>query len=192
MKNPLCATGNSGLIRSLMTHFACLAMVCLGTACGGGSTTASGIAPARVAWCATPTVAFEDDGAAPPATLTQWPQAQGLLGFAPLLPARLPVGACLISGGGVVRNPIFGSRFSVNYQLAGTGALSFAEVPKPGDMPTPTCGGADPVGGVSSAYCQQTIRGVNVTLSSTLSIAETQHLMATLQATPDWVPAKMP
>lgn len=176
----------------LTTLVACLCLVLMLTACGEASSTTSGVAPARVAWCAPPTIAFEDDGAAPPATLTKWPQAQGLLGFAPLLPARLPVGTCLVSAGGVVRNPIFGSRFSINYQLAGTGALSFAEVPKPGDAATPTCGGADPVGGVSSAYCQQVIRGVNVTLSSTLPIAQTQQLMAMLVATPDWVPSKKP
>ncbi len=177
----------------LATLVPCLLITLIATACNGATSSApQGVAPARVAWCAPPTVAFEDDGAAPPATLTEWSQAQGLLGFAPLLPARLPAGACLVSAGGVVRNPIFGSRFSINYQLGGTGALSFAEVPKPGDVATPTCGGADPVGGVSSAFCQQVIRGVNVTLSSTLSVAQIQRLMATLVATPAWEPSKKP
>jgi hypothetical protein len=34
------------------------------------------------------------------------------------------------------------------------------------------------------------VHGVNVTLSSTLPIAQIQRLMASLTATPDWVPAK--
>ena len=171
-------------------HMLLVVALCLLAGCNNGSSTPAGLAPAQVAWCGTPTVVFEDDGAAPPATLTQWSQAQTLLGFAPLLPARLPIGTCLISAGGVVRNPVFGGRFSINYQINATGALSFAEVPKPGDRVTPTCGSADPIDGVSTAFCQQTIQGVNVTLSSTLAIAQIQHLMATLGATANWEPAK--
>jgi hypothetical protein len=154
----------------------------------GGTTTAAGIAPARVSWCGKPVIAFEDDGVAPPATITSWPAAQKLLGFAPLLPTQLPRNACLSSGGGVVRNPLFGSRFTVIYALPDDGALSIAEVPTQHPMPQPQCSAAQPSSTVAIATCQQTQGGINVTIASSLSADRIRALLASLRPNVAWVP----
>ena len=154
----------------------------------GGTTTSASIAPARVPWCGPPIIAFEDDGVAPPATLTTWPAAQKLLGFAPLLPPQLPKDACLSSGGGVVRNPLFGSRFTVVYALPDDGALSIAEVPTQHPTPQPQCSAAQPSSATVIATCQQTQGGINVTIASSLSEDQIRALLASLRPDVAWVP----
>jgi hypothetical protein len=158
-------------------------------ACGGTTTTSqSGVALNQVPGCGQPIIAFEDDGVAPPATITDWPTAAKLLGFTPLLPPRVPTGACLASGGGVVRNPIFGSRFTVTYALPNDGALSIAEVPSQQDIPTPLCSAAQPSSSATVATCQQTQHHLNITIASSLSSDQIRSLLASLQPRTDWVP----
>ncbi len=167
--------------------------VCALAGCGSSSTRTSttapfaGIAPSAVRWCSTPTIAFEDDGTAPPSILPSWAQAKPLLGFTVELPPLIPKDACLVSGGGVVRNPTFGSRFTVLYALATTGALSIAEVPKSQDIPQPQCD-AEQSGNAPIATCQQTINGLNVTISSSLTFDQVRYLLASLKPNVDWVP----
>jgi hypothetical protein len=161
------------------------------TACGSTtSTTASGIPLNQVPGCGQSIIAFEDDGVAPPAMITDWPTAAKLLGFTPLLPPRVPDGACLASGGGVVRNPIFGSRFTLTYELPYDGALSIAEVPTQQNIPTPQCSAAQPSSSATIATCQQTQHGLNITIASSLSADQIRALLATLQPRTDWVPGK--
>ncbi|HKD75865.1 MAG TPA: hypothetical protein VKB76_10230, partial [Ktedonobacterales bacterium] len=135
-----------------------------------------GIAPDRVSWCGAPDVTFEDDGISPSATIKDWKHAQSLLGFTPLLPPSLPVGTCLVAAGGVVRNSTFGGRFLITYELPDHGALSLAESPKLGDIPTPQCS----TGAGSITTCQQTQNGLDVTISSTQTATQLQSLLTSL------------
>lgn len=159
--------------------------------CGHSAASVTDVALARVGWCAQPTIAFQDDGVTPAATLTQWEQARSLLGFVPLLPGRLPTGACLVSAGGVVRDPVFGGRFTIIYALPQAGALSIAETPAQQNIPAPECGTAQ-TGSTPLATCQQTLRGLNVTIFSSLPITRIQTLLASTQPTAGWVPTPTP
>ncbi len=156
--------------------------------CAGSSTTTTmGIAPNQVGWCDQPIIAFEDDGVSPAANLATWDQAQGLLGFVPLLPARIPGGACLASAGGVVRNPVFGARFNIIYELPQSGALTLAETPQQQGNGQMQCS-AVPSTTTTLATCQQTLHGLNVTMLSTLSLAQVRALLTSVQPNAAWVP----
>jgi hypothetical protein len=167
-----------------------LALLLFGLSLAGcaASATAAGMPPSQAAWCGAPIVAFEDDGVAPAATLASWTQAAPLLGFTPLLPSHIPTGACLASAGGEVRNPIFGSRFTVIYALPRDGALTIIETPKQQDILDPQCdtttGAAAP-----TATCQQTQGSLNITISSSLSVTTVRALLATLSQNMAWLPA---
>ncbi len=153
------------------------------------SPTVAGMPPSHAAWCSAPIVAFEDDGVAPAATLTAWAEAAPLLGFTPLLPQHIPSGACLASVGGEVRNPIFGSRFTIIYALPQDGALTIIETPKQQDILDPQC---DTTTGASTptATCQQTQGSLNITISSSLSVAAIRALLTALSPNVAWLPAR--
>lgn len=168
---------------------ALLAMMLLSAGCSGQSDTSGDIPLTHIPWCSQPTIAFEDDGAVPPADLTIWQQAQPLLGFAPQLPPRLPAGACLASVGGVVRNPVFGGRFTITYALPHGGALSLAETPQQRPIATPECS-TGPAAATPITTCQQTRAGLNITLSSSQSADHVQAVLAQLQANVPWEPGK--
>lgn len=179
-----------------MSRFACLALLVgvIGLSAGcasSGAATTAGIALDRLSWCNKPAIAFEDDGVSPSATIGDWPQAQRVLGFTPLLPPSLPVGACLASAGGAVRNPIFGGRFSITYELAQQGALSLAESPQQQVVPTPQCS-AGTAAPVPLNSCHQTQAGLDITLTSTLAPAQLRTLLGELRASVAWVPRDTP
>ena len=177
-----------GFVRAALV---CCVFLC-GTACATSVTPAPvGIAPDRVLWCSQPVMAFEDDGVSPSATITDWPTAQRVLDFAPVLPPRLPVGACLAAAGGVVRNPIFGGRFIITYELANGGALSLAESPKQQDLPAAQCS-AGAAATIPIITCQQTLQGLDITLTSTQSVASLRALLATFRSGITWVPRSTP
>lgn len=79
----------------------------------GGSTQAAGLGPA-------------DDK---PKTVTDWNTVKQNLGFTIYLPKTLPAGTCLLSVSGSLRDPIFGSNFTITYVLPDQNALSFSQAP---------------------------------------------------------------
>ena len=168
-----------------------LSVALLLVACASSVARPSGIALGKVAWCGQPTIAFQDDGVTPAATLTDWSQASPLLGFVPLLPTRVPTGACLVSAGGVVRDPVFGGRFTIIYALPQAGALSIAETPAQQSIPTPQCSAEQTSTSTPLATCQQTLAGLNVTIFSSLSTTQIHTLLATTGPATDWVPVKV-
>jgi hypothetical protein len=135
-----------------------------------------------------PNITFEDDGTSPSATINDWRHAQSLMGFTPLLPPSLPVGTCLAAVGGVARNPTFGGRFLITYELPDHGALSIAESPKLQDIPTPQCSS----GAGSITTCRQTQNGLDVTISSTQTEAQLRSLLGSLHPDSAWVPRNTP
>lgn len=165
----------------------CLILV----ACGDGGTTANtalNVAPSAVGWCDEPIIGFSDGGVTPNRTLTTWDDAKGLLGFDPLLPPKVPSGACLFSAGGVVRNPLFGGRFTITYQIPGSGSISLAEVPSQQDIPTPQCDDSGTSTRLSITTCQQTLSGLNVTISSSETADQIRAMLAALRPGIAWVP----
>lgn len=169
-------------------YVAFLAVLALGAGCSSQSDTRDGVALAHIPWCSQPTIAFEDDGAVPPADLTTWKLAQPLLGFSAHLPSRLPAGACLVSAGGVVRNPVFGGRFTITYALPQGGALSIAETPQQHAIANPQCS-TGPAAATPITTCQQTRDGLNITISSSQSADQVRAVLAHLQVNVAWEPA---
>ncbi len=175
----------AGLIRCVLLFI--ITALCAG--CASDTNHApSGIAPDRVSWCSAPDITFEDDGTSPSTTIKDWPHAQSLLGFTPLLPPSLPAGACLAAAGGVVRNPTFGGRFIITYELPDHGALSLAESPRLQEIPAPQCS----TGAGSITTCRQTQTGLDITISSTQSAAQLRSLLGSLRADAAWVPRDTP
>lgn len=99
-----------------------------GTATATATTTATATATATATSSASP--AATATGTAGPATLTDWPQIQPLLGFTVYLPPHLPGGSCLVSASGTVHDPIFGGSFTIGYLLPNHTALSLSEAPQ--------------------------------------------------------------
>ena len=179
-------TAKDGMLVRRMGLMLSVALLLAG--CASSRIPPTGIVLAHVAWCAQPTIAFQDDGVTPAATLTDWAEASPLLGFVPVLPARVPNGACLVSAGGVVRDAVFGGRFTIIYALPQAGALSIAETPSQQSIPTPQCSAEPTSTSTPLATCQQTVSGLNVTVFSSLTVTQIRALLMTAQPAADWVP----
>jgi hypothetical protein len=99
----------------------------------------------QLSWCGKPQMMFRDQasssvkssstqtGLGPadntPKTLTDWNVVKANLGFTLYLPQTLPAGTCLLSVSSSLRDPIFGSNFTIDYVLPNRDALSFSQAP---------------------------------------------------------------
>ena len=64
-----------------------------------------------------------------PTTINDWKVVKANLGFAVFLPTTLPTGTCLMSASGTLRDPIFGSNFTIGYLLPNHDSISLSEAP---------------------------------------------------------------
>jgi len=113
-------------------------------ACSLGGNTSTGEPLSQLHWCGgKPLMFFRDERASGPSTpvasvtqasgtpttLTNWDQVKGQLGFTVYLPANLPVGTCLVSASGTVRDSVMGSNFSISFVLPDSDSVSLSEAP---------------------------------------------------------------
>jgi hypothetical protein len=103
------------------------------------------VALTQLSWCGQPQMVFRDQasssvkssspptGLGPadntPKTLTDWNVVKANLGFTFYLPQNLPAGSCLLSVSSSLRDPVFGSNFTIDYVLPNHDALSFSQAP---------------------------------------------------------------
>ena len=201
-------------------------------ACSGGANTNSRVAPtptpapvalAKLSWCGKPQEVFRDQasssvkssgaqtglGAADnqPKTLTDWNVVKANLGFTLYLPQTLPAGTCLLSVSSSLRDPIFGSNFTIAYVLPNKDLLSFSQAPLSVQhtvfqcsvsqneaataatgtavAQTPTAVAQDPIQMCNGARDQTSIVFANRGTTSSL-----QQFLQNLQPNVDWMPAK--
>lgn len=104
------------------------------------------VALTQLSWCGKPQMTFRDQASASaqsssgqtglgpadntPKTLTDWNVVKANLGFTWYLPQTLPSGTCLLSVSSSLRDPIFGSNFTIDYVLPNHDALSFSQAPQ--------------------------------------------------------------
>ena len=113
------------------------------TAPGGSSN--QNIALANLHWCGTPSEVFRDQ-ASPQAgenvstaqlgaadgkarNVSDWNTVKANLGFTLYLPPTMPEGTCLLSVASSLRDPVFGSNFTITYILADHNPVSFSLAP---------------------------------------------------------------
>lgn len=199
----------------------------------GGATATATPAPAALTsfnWCGKPSEIFRDQasshveggttqptGLGPaddkPKTVTDWNTVKQNLGFTIYLPKTLPSGSCLLSVSGSLRDPIFGSNFTITYVLPNQDAISFSQAPvrvkniafqcnvsqssssttakdnagsgvKAASTPTSTA--AQPPIQLCNGIRDQT----NIVFSARGSTATLQQLFQNLRPNIDWTPAK--
>ncbi len=128
-------------------------------ACSDGTTSTPSVAPGKNAvqatpgpivlsglhWCGKPAMVFRDQadpnvakvagqtnlGPAngTPTAINDWNTVKNNLGFTTFLPKTLPAGSCLLNVSGSLRDPIFGSNFTITYVLPGQNSISFSQAP---------------------------------------------------------------
>ncbi|GCE05591.1 hypothetical protein KDAU_29200 [Dictyobacter aurantiacus] len=192
---------------------------------GGASATATP-APAALNslnWCGKPSEIFRDQASShaqavaskttnlgpaddKPKTITDWNTVKQNLGFTIYLPKTLPAGTCLLNVSGSLRDPIFGSNFTITYVLPDQNALSFSQAPVRVKNVTFQCnvsqsststGNAKATSTPSTSGGQESIQlcnGIrdqtNIVFSARGSTATLQQFFQNLQPDVDWTPAK--
>lgn len=172
---------------------------------GGGSTptpTTNNVALAQLSWCDKPLIDFQDNSTTNQATLTNWDDVKGQLGFTTYLPANLPRGSCLVLAGGSIHDPIFGGQFKITYDLPNGVPISFSEAPKraevlnkltcsqgTSDFGTPVATPATQTPGGDISICLGAIADTSVSIASRQSQSDIQNTFKALQANVPWVPA---
>ncbi|GLV58834.1 hypothetical protein KDH_56640 [Dictyobacter sp. S3.2.2.5] len=192
---------------------------------GGASATATP-APAALNsfnWCGKPSEIFRDQASShaqavaskatnlgpsddKPKMITDWNTVKQNLGFTIYLPKTLPAGTCLLNVSGSLRDPIFGSNFTITYVLPDQNALSFSQAPVRVKNVTFQCNVSQSSSSTSNAKAASTpatsgsqvpiqlCNGVrdqtNIVFSARGSTTTLQQLFQNLQPDVDWTPAK--
>lgn len=175
---------------------------------GGGSSsspTSNAVALNQLPWCDKPLIDFQDNSTTNQATLTEWADVKGQLGFTTYLPANLPKGSCLVLAGGSIHDPIFGGQFKITYDLPNGAPISFSEAPKrsgilskltcsqgTSDFGTPAATPATQTTQTPSSntsICLGAIADTSISIASLQAQSDVQSLFKSLQANVDWVPA---
>ncbi|GCE19660.1 hypothetical protein [Dictyobacter kobayashii] len=196
---------------------------------GGNAHTSAAATPAPVqlsslGWCGKPSEIFRDQASdhvqagakstdlgpadGKPRTVTDWNTVKSDLGFTIYLPKSLPAGTCLLSVSGSLRDPIFGSNFTITYVLPGQDAMSFSQAPvrvknitfqctvsqgtastanstnTHGSASTPTAA-KEPV-----QLCNGIRDQTNIVFSARGNTSTLQQIFQNLQPDVDWTPAK--
>ncbi|BCL81372.1 hypothetical protein ccbrp13_38370 [Ktedonobacteria bacterium brp13] len=106
------------------------------------------VALTQLKWCSTPSQVFRDQASpnpeggtssastaqlgpadGKPKVISDWNTFKANMGFTVYLPKTLPSGSCLLSVSGSLRDPVFGSNFTITYVLPSQDALSFSQAP---------------------------------------------------------------
>ncbi len=180
-------------------------------------------------WCNKPAMVFRDQAApgtaqattqttlgpanGTPTTVNDWNIVKANLGFAVFLPKTLPAGACLLNVSGSLRDPIFGSNFTITYVLPDQSSISLSQAPSRaqstgfqcsisgslatngnGAMATPGTASTASVTPTSTKNSIQLCNGVrdktNIVFSARGTTADLQQFFQDLQPDVEWMPAK--
>ncbi len=175
-------------------------------------------------WCSKPSMVFRDQadpnaakgtgqtGLGPangtPTAINDWNTVKNNLGFTIFLPKTLPAGSCLLNVSSSLRDPIFGSNFTITYVLADQNSISFSQAPSrsqntsfqcnvsdtpatdgnatkkgtPAVTPTPT---SNPV-----QLCNGVREKTNIVFSARGATPVLEQFFQSLQPDVDWMPAK--
>lgn len=195
-----------------------------------GSTGAPQATPAPAAlsslhWCDKPSMVFRDQADAnaaknspqtklgpangTPTVIADWNTVKENLGFTIFLPKTLPAGSCLLNVSSSLRDPIFGSNFTITYILPDQNSVSFSQAPSraqntsfqcnvsdspaangngavkkgtPDATPAPT---ANPV-----QLCNGVREKTNIVFSARGATPTLEQFFQGLQPDIDWMPAK--
>ena len=175
-------------------------------------------------WCGKPSMVFRDQADAnaaknspqtklgpangTPTAINDWTTVKENLGFTIFLPKTLPGGSCLLNVSSSLRDPIFGSNFTITYVLPDQNSVSFSQAPSraqntsfqcnvsdapadgngvakketPGATPAPT---ANPV-----QLCNGVREKTNIVFSARGATPTLEQFFQGLQPDVDWMPAK--
>jgi hypothetical protein len=144
-------------------------------------------------------------------TLTNWEIVKTDLNFTVYLPDSLPSGTCLMSAAGTVRDPIFGSSFTIGYLLPTDDSINISEAPvRMQDLafqcnvtkdsnavsnPVSKAGSSNSVASTTTAtkepvqICTGVQKGTSIVLAARGTTDELKTFFQNLQPNIDWVPA---
>lgn len=197
-----------------------LLSVALVACSGGANTNTTSVAPtptpvpvalAMLSWCGKPQEVFRDQasssvkssgaqtglGAADnkPKTLTDWNVVKANLGFTLYLPQTLPAGTCLLSVSSSLRDPIFGSNFTIAYVLPNKDSLSFSQAPLSVQHTIFQCSVSQ--NAAATAVAQEPVQMCNgardhtsIVFANRGTTSSLQQFLQNLQPNVDWMPAK--
>ena len=180
-------------------------------------------------WCGKPSMVFRDQADAnaaknlpqtklgpangTPTAINDWNTVKENLGFTIFLPKTLPAGSCLLNVSSSLRDPIFGSNFTITYVLSDQNSVSFSQAPSRSQNASFQCNvsdapatdgsgvakketpgatpGATPA---STANPVQLCNGVrektNIVFSARGATPALEQFFQGLQPDVDWMPAK--
>jgi hypothetical protein len=200
-----------------------------GTTTPGAGTNAAGVqaTPGPVAltdlhWCGKPAMTFRDQadpnaaktasqsalGPAngTPTAISDWNVVKSNLGFTIFLPKTLPAGSCLLNAASSLRDPIFGSNFTITYVLPDQSSISFSQAPLRAQSAGFQCnisdniatkGSGTPVAGSTPTANADTVQLCNgardqtdIVFSARGTTATLEQFFQALQPNVDWMPAK--
>lgn len=162
---------------------------------GGAGNTAVPTAVPQVAltqlkWCSTPSQVFRDQASpnpeggtssastaqlgpadGKPKVISDWNTFKANMGFTVYLPKTLPSGSCLLSVSGSLRDPVFGSNFTITYVLPSQDALSFSQAPARSQTLTFQCNVSQNAAPTSSATNTPTTTTTPTTTAATTPAA---------------------
>jgi hypothetical protein len=145
-----------------------------------------------------------------PTTVTDWNVVKNNLGFTIYLPKTLPTGSCLLNVSGSLRDPIFGSNFTITYVLPDQSSISFSQAPARtqstglqcsvssspapagnGALVAPVTPGVTPIPTSNSIQlCNGVREKTNIVFSARGTTAALEQFFQALQPNVDWVPVK--
>ena len=200
------------------------------TSSGGSSTNApqATAAPSELSglhWCSKPAMVFRDQAApstatpatkttlgpatGTPTTVNDWNTVKDNLGFTVFLPKTLPTGSCLLNVSGSLRDPIFGSNFTITYVLPDQNSISLSQAPSRAQSTSFQCSVSNPATGSGSTakagtpvvatptpvgdpiqLCNGVRDKTNIVFSARGTTSTLEQFFQALQPSVDWVPAK--
>ncbi len=222
------------LLLCLLSLFALVLAACssTGTVTPGAGNNAAGaqatpgpVALSSLHWCSKPSMVFRDQadpnaaktaspaGLGPangtPTALNDWNTVKSNLGFVVFLPKTLPAGSCLLNVSGSLRDPIFGSNFTITYVLPDQSSVSFSQAPLRTQRADFQCnisntvtGGTANKGGTPSAattpeananpvqLCNGVRDKTNIVFSARGTTTTLQQFFQNLQPDVNWTPAQ--
>ncbi|GAC1678095.1 MAG: hypothetical protein PVS3B1_18720 [Ktedonobacteraceae bacterium] len=142
-----------------------------------------------------------------PTAINDWNTVKDNIGFTIFLPKTLPTGSCLLSVSGSLRDPIFGSNFTITYVLPDQNSISFSQAPSRSQNTGFQCNVSDALAGngtngaaekkstpTATTNPTQLCNGVrdktNIVFSARGATPALEQFFQSLQPNVDWMPAR--
>jgi hypothetical protein len=190
------------------------------------STASTDVALARLRWCGAPSEVFRDQASSQsgenvsttqlgpangtPRAVTDWNIVKANLGFTLYLPRTMPAGTCLLSAASSLRDPVFGSNFTITYILSNHDPISFSLAPIRNqhisafqcsvsqDSTNHSASGTPGVKATATAKSNQSplqictgVQGkTSIVFSAHGQTSQLQQVFQSMQPNVDWVPTK--